>query len=95
MLSWGCRFELQYLEPAEVVFVVTGMKMCTSIDTGMGAGLLPVRQAPKDLHTSKRPAPIPLSLPLPIHLPVTTGTASAGSKYFRFKFRVVPCNQSA
>jgi hypothetical protein len=26
---------------------------------------------------------------------VTTGTASAGSKYFRFKFRVVPCNQSA
>ncbi len=53
MLSWGCRFVLQYLEPAEVVFVVTGMGMCTSIDTGMGAGLLPVRQAPKNLHTSK------------------------------------------
>ncbi len=83
------------MEPAEVVFVVTGMGMCTITDTGMGAGLLPVRQAAKNLHTNKRPAPIPVSLPLPIHLPVTTRTDSAGSKYFRFKLRVVPCNQSA
>ncbi len=80
------------MEDAEVFFVVTGIGMCTSIDMGMGVGLLPVRQAPKNLHTSKRPSTIPLSLPVPINLRVTTGTASAGSKYFRFKFRVVPVN---
>ncbi len=75
------------MEPGEVFFVVTGMGMCTSSDTGMGASLLHVRQAAKNLHTIKRPAPIPVSLPLPIHLPVTTRTDSAGSKYFRFKIQ--------
>jgi hypothetical protein len=78
------------LEPAEVVLVVTGMGMSTTTGTGMGAGLLPGRQAPKNLHTSKRPAPLPVSLPLPIHLPVTT--KNCFSRFQVFQVQIQGCS---
>ncbi len=78
------------MEPAEVVLVVTGMGMSTTTGTGMGAGLLPGRQAPKNLHTSKRPAPLPVSLPLPIHLPVTT--KNCFSRFQVFQVQIQGCS---